>query len=115
MAGSGSHLDFRDRDAQLRGLEAHCFDLLVIGGGIIGLAMATVYATLGAAIASVSIASALKDVYRRMDERVSGVVLPVTPTPWEALNRMLGGGLGNGKLYITGNESEKDPYAHLRL
>ena len=63
---------------------------------------------------SVSIASALKDVYRRMDERVSGVVLPVTPTPWEALNRMLGGGLGNGKLYIVGGRPGMGKTAWMR-
>ncbi len=55
-----------------------------------------------ASATSVSIKDALKDVYRRMEERFSGVSLPVTPTPWDGLNTMLGGGLGNGKLYIVG-------------
>lgn len=50
---------------------------------------------------SVSIRDALKDVYRRMEERYSGVALPVTPTPWDGVNRMLGGGLGDGKLIIV--------------
>lgn len=50
---------------------------------------------------SVSIKEALAAVYRRMEERFSGVSLPVVPTPWRGVNSMLGGGLGNGKLYIV--------------
>lgn len=55
----------------------------------------------GSRAQSVPIGEALKAVYRRMEERFSGVVLPVVPTPWPALNARLGGGLGNGKLYIV--------------
>lgn len=51
---------------------------------------------------SVTIKDALKDVYRRMEERFSGVELPVTPTPWAGMNALLGGGFGHGKLYIVG-------------
>lgn len=49
---------------------------------------------------SVSIKDALRVVRSRMEERFSGVALPVVPTPWVAVNRVLGGGLGRGKLYI---------------
>lgn len=51
---------------------------------------------------SVDMKTAMKAVYTRMEERFSGVKLPVTPTPWTGLNAMLGGGLGHGKLYIVG-------------
>lgn len=50
---------------------------------------------------SVNMGEALKAVYRRMEERFGGVQLPVTPTPWRGVNGMLGGGLGDGKLYIV--------------
>ncbi len=63
---------------------------------------------------SVSIGDALKVVYRRMEERFAGVVLPVTPTPWERLNAMLGGGLGWGKLYIVGGRPGMGKTAFMR-
>lgn len=49
---------------------------------------------------SVSLKEALRAVRSRMEERFGGVSLPVVPTPWGALNNLLGGGLGRGKLYI---------------
>lgn len=67
-----------------------------------------------ASATSVSIKDALKDVYRRMEERFSGVSLPVTPTPWDGLNSMLGGGLGNGKLYIVGGRPGMGKTAFMR-
>ena len=50
---------------------------------------------------SVSIKDALRAVRSRMEERFGGVSLPVVPTPWGGLNKLLGGGLGRGKLYIA--------------
>lgn len=67
-----------------------------------------------ASATSVSIKDALKDVYRRMEERFAGVTLPVTPTPWDGLNAMLGGGLGNGKLYIVGGRPGMGKTAFMR-
>lgn len=67
-----------------------------------------------ASATSVSIKDALKDVYRRMEERFAGVTLPVTPTPWDGLNTMLGGGLGNGKLYIVGGRPGMGKTAFMR-
>lgn len=70
--------------------------------------------TTSARAESVSMADALKEVYRRMEERFSGVTLPVVPTPWEALNRLTGGGLGKGKLYIVGGRPGMGKTAWMR-
>lgn len=63
---------------------------------------------------SVTIKQALKAVYERMEQRFSGVELPVVPTPWVAVNRMMGGGLGRGKLYIVGGRPGMGKTAWMR-
>lgn len=63
---------------------------------------------------SVDMKTAMKAVYSRMEERFSGVKLPVTPTPWSGLNAMLGGGLGHGKLYIVGGRPGMGKTAWMR-